>query len=85
MGLGADQALADFLLKATGNVPNTDLLKTLSPSLVSSKTGRMLVDQQLRLTDEHGVKNYPHVYALGDASESAGMKVSFGRLMSSLA
>jgi len=67
---------ADFVIKATGNTPNSQLISTLSPILVSPSTKRMLVTPELKIADAA----YPNIYAFGDASESEGTKVSFGEL-----
>lgn len=67
---------ADFVVQATGQIPNTQFLKDLAPSsndsLINPKNGFIRVKPTLQFQDEA----YPHLYALGDVADSGAHKAA---------
>lgn len=67
---------ADFVVQATGQIPNTQFLKDLAPSsndsLINPKNGFIRVKPTLQFQDQA----YPHLYALGDVADSGAHKAA---------
>ncbi|KAG8159998.1 hypothetical protein KVR01_010635 [Diaporthe batatas] len=67
---------ADFVVQATGQVPNTQFLRDLAPSsgesLTNPRNGFIRVRPTLQFRDEA----YPHLYALGDVADSGAHKAA---------
>ncbi|KAL1864578.1 hypothetical protein Daus18300_007594 [Diaporthe australafricana] len=67
---------ADFVVQATGQIPNTQFLKDLAPSsndsLLNPKNGFIRVKPTLQFQDQA----YPHLYALGDVADSGAHKAA---------
>lgn len=67
---------ADFVVQATGQIPNTQFLEDLAPSsndsLVNPRNGFIRVKPTLQFQDEA----YPHLFALGDVADSGAHKAA---------
>lgn len=69
---------ADFVVQATGQIPNTQFLKDLAPSsgsgdsLTNPKNGFIRVRPTLQFQDQA----YPHLFALGDVADSGAHKAA---------
>ncbi|KAI5306755.1 hypothetical protein KEM56_007272 [Ascosphaera pollenicola] len=65
---------ADFLIRATGQTPNTQLLNSLKPSssepLINPENGFIRVKPTLQLTDP----KYPNIFSVGDIADSGARK-----------
>lgn len=67
---------ADFVVQATGQIPNTQFLADLAPSsgesLTNPKNGFIRVRPTLQFSDPA----YPHLFALGDVADSGAHKAA---------
>lgn len=67
---------ADFVVQATGQSPNTQLLETLEPSstdsLINPKNGFIRVKPTMQFADPA----YPHLFAVGDVADSGAHKAA---------
>ncbi|KDQ58130.1 hypothetical protein JAAARDRAFT_129299 [Jaapia argillacea MUCL 33604] len=61
---------ADFVIICTGQIPLSSPVLSLSPDLVSSKTGRILVKPSLQTASS----SHPNIFAIGDVAETGGPK-----------
>lgn len=65
---------ADFLIRATGQKPNTQLINSLEPStsepLVNPKNGFIRVKPTMQLADP----KYPNIFSVGDIADSGARK-----------
>ncbi|KAF8599296.1 FAD/NAD-P-binding domain-containing protein [Ceratobasidium sp. AG-I] len=67
---------ADFVINATGGTPNTAVVRTLDPSVVT-KAGTVLVTPEFQVKLTSGAKN---VWALGDIIEWPEQKMAYKAL-----
>lgn len=67
---------ADFVVQATGQSPNTQILDTLEPSsadsLINPKNGFIRVKPTMQFADPA----YPHLFAVGDVADSGAHKAA---------
>lgn len=68
---------AEFVVQATGQIPNTQFLEDLAPSspgesLTNPKNGFIRVKPTLQFSDPA----YPHLFALGDVADSGAHKAA---------
>ncbi|OQV00302.1 hypothetical protein CLAIMM_05819 [Cladophialophora immunda] len=61
----------DMVIQCTGQSPNSELLKSFSPSSVSGSSGAILVDKTLRVRDAPS----RNIFALGDVVDLPGPKM----------
>jgi NADPH-dependent 2,4-dienoyl-CoA reductase/sulfur reductase-like enzyme len=64
----------DFVILATGQTPNTELLSSLpdSPSLLNPDNGFIRIRPTLQFQDE----SYPHLFAVGDIADTGLRKAA---------
>ncbi|KAI0031101.1 hypothetical protein K488DRAFT_52806 [Vararia minispora EC-137] len=62
---------ADFAILATGQIPRSELIQTLTPDTISS-SGFIAVKRTLQVTDER----YPNVFVIGDVADTPNQKTA---------
>lgn len=62
---------AEFAIVATGQTPNSDVLKTLSPEAIGAN-GFVKVRKTLQIDDE----DYPNIFAIGDVAATPAHKAA---------
>ncbi|ORY23111.1 hypothetical protein BCR39DRAFT_363446 [Naematelia encephala] len=62
----------DLVIPCTGQQPQSTVLSSFSPSVVSPRTGRILVKPTLQVAEAA----HPNVFALGDVAETGGPKMA---------
>lgn len=73
---GSRTLTADFVVQATGQAPNTQLLASLTPSapdaLINPRNGFVRVKRTMQFADPA----YPHLFAVGDVADSGAHKAA---------
>ncbi|KAF1847080.1 FAD/NAD(P)-binding domain-containing protein [Cucurbitaria berberidis CBS 394.84] len=65
----------DLVLSCTGQNPNSGILSTFLPEVISKQTGRILVKPTLQLQPA-GDSAFPNIFALGDVAEHGGPRMA---------